>query len=72
MSKIVAVRRDETGSIALYKLDNGKVLNRKEAVDAADLGKIEGVSSFETRDGGMAIRSDRGQHGYSLDNLPTF
>lgn len=36
MNKIVAIRRDETGSISEYKLDNGKVLTREQAVEAAD------------------------------------
>ena len=72
MNKIVAIRRDETGSISEYKLDNGKVISRDEAVDMADFGKLSGVSSFTTRDGGYAIRSDRGQYGYALDDLPEF
>ena len=72
MNRIVAVRRDETGSIAEYKLENGAIISRKEACDLAEIGHIEGVSTFTTRDGGTAIRSDRGQPNYSLDDLPTF
>lgn len=70
MSKIVAVSHNETGSIESYKLDDGRVLNRDQAVDATNKGEIEGVSTFMTRNGDMAIRSDRGQEGYSLDSLP--
>lgn len=72
MNKIVAVRRDETGSISEYKLDDGKVISREEAVSMANKGQLEGVSSFTTRDGDMSIRSDRGQYNYALDDLPTF
>lgn len=72
MSKIVAVRHGETGAIEAYKTDDGRELERYEAVDAANRGELEGVSSFMTRDGDMAIRSDRGQEGYSLDSLPEF
>lgn len=38
----------------------------------ADKGQLNGVSSFQTRDGGFAIRSDRCQPEHSLDNLPEF
>lgn len=72
MSKIVAVHRDETGSIEKYKLDDGRILSRAEAVDKADSGAIEGVASFETRNGDRSIRSNRGQYDYSLDDFPEF
>ena len=71
MSRVVAVRR-ENGSISKYKLDDGRVLNRHEICDAAIRGEVEGVSAFTTRDGDEAVRSDRGQPDYSLDELPTF
>ena len=70
MSKITAVKHDRAGNISKYQLDNGRVLDRETAVQEADAGNIEGVSSFTTRDGEKAIRSDRGQVGYSLDELP--
>lgn len=72
MKKVVAIRKDETGSIALYKLNDGTVLNRKEICSEALRGNIEGVSTFTTRNGGDAVRSDRGQYDYSLSNLPEF
>lgn len=71
MSKIVAVHKED-GTITQYKTDDGKILTKDEAVDMADKGQLNGVSSFQTRDGGFAIRSDRGQPDYSLDNLPEF
>lgn len=70
MSKIVAVKHGEDGTIEAYKTEDGKILSRVEAVDAANKGQLQGVSSFTTRDGDMAIRSDRGQYGYALDELP--
>lgn len=72
MSKIVAVRHGEDGSISSYKTDDGQVYDRETAVSMANKGELEGVSSFTTRDGSLAIRSDRGQIGYSLENLPEF
>lgn len=72
MSKIVAVRRDENRAISDYKLDDGSVIDRAAAVEAADKGELPGISSFTTRNGDSAIRSDRGQMGYSLDDLPEF
>lgn len=72
MSKVVAVRKDEEGRITDYKLENGKVLNHSEAVQACYSGEIEGCSVFTNRAGENSIRSDRGQVGYSLSKLPEF
>lgn len=72
MAKVTAVRKDETGKIVEYKLDNGKVLNHTDALIAVDSGEIEDCAKFTTRDGGEAIRSNRGNEGYSLSDLPSF
>lgn len=72
MSKIVAVHKDEDGAICRYKLDNGNVLDKSQAIIAVNKGEIEGCNVFTTRDGGEAIRSNRGQEDYALDRLPTF
>ena len=72
MSKVIAKRTGETGAIEEYKLDDGRILTCDQIVDEANKGKIEGVSSFTTRDGDMSVRSDRGQEGYSLQDLPEF
>lgn len=72
MSKVVAVRKDERGRITDYKLDNGKVLNHKEAVCACYSGEMEGCTVFTNRSGGDSIRSDRGQYDYKLLDLPEF
>lgn len=72
MSKIVAVRKDETGKIKQYQLDDGRVLDTVQAVEETNAGRIEGCTSFTTRDGDASIRSNRGQEGYSLSSLPEF
>lgn len=71
MSRITAVKHMD-GTIVSYKTDDGKVINKEQVVSMADSGELEGVSSFETRAGDRAIRSDRGQYNYSLDDLPEF
>lgn len=72
MSRVVAVRHGNDGSIVLYKMDDGTIMNRLEICDAANRGLIEGVSTFTTRDGDEAVRSDRGQGNFRLDELPEF
>ena len=73
MSKIVAKHSGGSrGPIEKYKLDDGRVLTHDEAVQACLNGEIEGVATFTTRDGGVGIRSDRGQYGYSIEELPEF
>lgn len=72
MSRIVAVRKDSRGTITDYKLDNGKTLTHSQAINAVNCGEIEGCNVFPTRDGGEAIRSNRGQDDYALDRLPSF
>lgn len=72
MSRIVAIQRDETGSIIKFKLDNGEVITKDEAVGQAEAGLLDDVSAFTTRNGDRAIRSNRGRVDYSLDDLPEF
>lgn len=73
MSKIIATRSSsKRGPIEQYKLDDGRILSHQEACDACDRGEIEGVATFTTRDGGTGLRSNRGQVGYSLQDLPSF
>lgn len=72
MSKVVAVRRNEKGTITDYKLDDGTVLNHNEALAACYTGKMEGCSVFTNRAGEDSIRSDRGQENFSLSKLPEF
>lgn len=72
MNKIVAVQHDDDGTLKACKLDDGRVLNMSEAANLASIGEIEGVSTFTTRDGETAIRSNRGQDHYKLQDLPEF
>ena len=72
MSRIVAIQRDETGSIIKFKLNNGEVITKDEAVGQAEAGLLDDVSAFTTRNGDRAIRSNRGRADYSLDDLPEF
>ena len=70
MNRITAVSHEADGTISKYQLDNGVVLTKEEAITEVKAGNIEGVSTFTTKDGGEAIRSDKGQPDYSLDKLP--
>lgn len=72
MSRIVAVRHADDGTLEAYKTDDGRVLKQGEAAKMAAEGQLEGVSAFTTRDGSQSIRSDRGQPHYSLNELPEF
>lgn len=72
MNRIVAVRKDETGSISHYQDSNGKVYDKEGIVYAVDAGLVDGLAVFTTRDGSSSVRSNRGQEDYSLSELPTF
>ena len=73
MAKIIAKKTGGSrGPIQAYKLDDGRVLDHNQAVQSCLNGEIEGVTTFTTRDGGVGIRSDRGQYGYSITELPEF
>ena len=71
--KIVAVKKDENGTIEQYKLDNNQVVNVNEAIDMVKQNQIENCNVFTTRNGSEAIRSNRDEDkSNNLDNLPTF
>ena len=73
MNKIVAKHSGGSrGPIESYKLDDGRIVSHRQACDMADRGEIEGVATFTTRDNGVGLRSNRGQAGYSLYDLPEF
>lgn len=72
MNRIVAVQKDETGKIAYYKDEQGKVYDREDIVSAVDAGLVDGLAVFTTRDGFQSVRSNRGQADYSLQDLPSF
>lgn len=71
--KVVAVRKDNNGTITEYKLDNGKVVGQSEAVNLVESGKLEGCNISIARNGEKSIRSkpdDTMEN--NLDNLPIF
>jgi hypothetical protein len=71
--KIVAVDRNQDGEAAFYKLDDGRTISRRQAVELAQLGQIENVIVGQTGDGKDYLRSkpdDRADN--NLDNLPEF
>lgn len=71
--KIVAVQKDEHGTIKQYKLDDGKIIGIEQAVHMAENKELENCNAFTTRDGTKAIRSNNdGDPSNNLDNLPTF
>lgn len=72
MSRIVGIQHAEDGSISKYKLDDGRILSRYEAVEQVEAGNIEGCATFTTRAGDTAIRSNVGQDNYKLSELPEF
>lgn len=70
---ISAVKRDENGSAVQYKLDNGKVIDREQAVSMAEAGKLSGYNVATAKDGTKSIRSNRDNDpSNNIDNLPTF
>ena len=46
MSKVVGIRRNENETIELYKLDDGRCIDKDTMVAEAVAGKICGVSFF--------------------------
>ena len=71
--KIVAVKKDENGTIEQYKLDNNQVVNVNEAIDMVKQNQIENCNVFTTRNVSEAIRSNRDEDkSNNIDNLPTF
>lgn len=71
--KIVAVKKDENGTIEQYKLDDNQVVNVNEAINMVKQNQIENCNVFTTRNGSEAIRSNRDEDkSNNLDNLPTF
>ena len=71
--KIIAVQKDDRGTIQKYKLDNNKVVGVSEAIKMVKENKIENCNVFTTRNGSEAIRSNNdGYEENNLDNLPKF
>lgn len=73
MSKIVAVRRGLKGELSQFKLDDGRVLNYDQAVDAIEIGTIEGCNVGKDKYGFPSIKSNRDNSmENNLTDLPNF
>ena len=71
--KIVATRKDNTGTIQQYKLSNGRVVNIAQCIQLVQDHKIEGCNVGGTRNGGLTVRSNpNGVQTDNLSNLPSF
>ena len=71
--KIIAVQKDENGTIQQYKLDNGSIVDVNQAIQMVNNKEIENCNVFTTKSGSQAIRSNNnGDPSNNLDNLPTF
>lgn len=71
--KIMAVRKDENGTIQQYKLDDNRTVNVNEAIQMVKNKEIENCNVFTTRNGSETIRSNNdGDTSNNLDNLPSF
>lgn len=70
--KIIAVNKDENGTIMAVKTDAGQVYRIDQAVQQAKMGNIAGVQVI-SRDGREYLRSYQdGDSQNNLDNLPVF
>ena len=71
--RVNAVRKDDTGTITEYKLDNGKVIAHEDAVSMVKSGELQGYDVTVAKDGRESIRTKPdGDPSNNLSNLPTF
>lgn len=70
--KVKAVKKDEHGTIQEYKLTNGDVIDKEEAIQMVKNGELEGYNISTARDGSNSIRSNRSEDIKNLDELPSF
>lgn len=71
-SRIVNVRKTDTGEICAVKLDTGEEMTLQDAIVRAEQGYIDGVIVSTDRAGNKCLHSKRGQPNYKLSNLPSF
>lgn len=70
-NSIVAVGKDSDNEIISYKLDNGDVLSREQAVSMAKEGGLKGVSVSTSKKGEEYLRSlPDDDESNNLKNLP--
>ncbi|MBM7870799.1 hypothetical protein JOC70_002293 [Clostridium pascui] len=70
-NNIVAVGKDSDNEIVSYKLDNGEILSRDQAISMAKEGGLKGVSVAKSRKGEEYLRSlPDDDESNNLKNLP--
>ena len=71
--KVVAVRKYLSGTIELYKLSDGSIVNDIQAVNMVYQGHLSGYNVARAKNGKLSIRSNRdGIYSRNLANLPRF
>lgn len=69
----VAAQKNGDGDLVSFKTSAGRTLSYQEALMEIDRGAIEGVNTFEGKDGEMYIRSNPDHNkANNLDSLPPF
>lgn len=73
MEEVVAVRKNNQGSIVELQLKSGRVIDYKQAQQLAQQGELENVNVFKGKDGDLHLRSNAdGDPSNNLTSLPTF
>ena len=68
---IECISRDDKGEINAYKLDNGEIIPKEQAISMAKQGEIEGVSVVVSKNGEEFLRSlPDNDASNNLENLP--
>ena len=68
---IEGISRDDRGEINAYKLDNGEIVPKEQAVSMAKEGSIKGVSVVVSKNGEEFLRSlPDNDANNNLENLP--
>ncbi|SHE84500.1 DUF3892 domain-containing protein [Clostridium fallax] len=71
--KIVAIKKDSKDEIEAYKLSNGEILSKEEAVEFAKNGKIQDVIISKSKTGEEYLKSiPDGKESNNLSNLEQF
>lgn len=68
MAKIVSIKKDSSGIISYYGLDDGRIISREEGIRMAKEGKIEGVMAGVAEYGEKTLW--KMPEGSGLDDLP--
>ena len=70
---IIAVRKDENGDNAEFKLDNNKVVSLSEAINMCKNGELQGYNVSTSKSGSEFIRENADSDEFNnLDNMLTF